>query len=275
YCGGFNVDTSGSGAASFHIITSGRCVLASPDDGEPPVDLEAGDLVVFPRDQQHRLCDQVDTGVPVNSAASVPFTDGVRDDGAGLVCGFIEFDHPASNPLLASLPDSIVVKSSQAPWDRHLGPLLRVLIAESHSVAPGVQVTLNRLSDVIFVLLIRERLAQTKDEDGLAAALTDERIGRALQALHGALDAPWTVDLLASEAAMSRSAFAARFSTLLGESPMQYLTNARMAAAYRWLKDDGVPVAVAAEKSGYATEAAFSKAFKRSLGVSPGAVRAG
>lgn len=276
YCGAFNIDTSGKGVATFHVVTSGRCALVLPGSGERATELEAGDLVLFPRDQPHRICDRVETAAALNGSTSVPFADGERLDGTGLVCGYLEFDHPSSNPLLDALPDSIVIKSGEPPWNTHLGPLLDVLISESKSDQAGVQVTLNRLTDVLFVLVLRERLASASGDDrGLAAALADERIARALRAMHVNLAGDWTVESLAREAAMSRSAFAAKFSDLLGESPMVYLTNVRMAAAHRWLRDDRLTIADAAERAGYKTEAAFSKAFKRALGVSPGAVRAG
>ena len=136
----------------------------------------------------------------------------------------------------------------------------------------GCEVTLNRLCDVIFVLLVREYLQQ-ETEQGLGAALADGRIGKALDAIHMGLDQDLSVESLASEAAMSRAAFAARFKELLGETPMGYVTRCRMQAAHRMLRDGGMSTAAIAEQAGYATEAAFAKAFKRETGVSPGQAR--
>lgn len=274
YCGAFNVDTSAPAKAAFHVISAGRAVLVNGKDTASARELVTGDLVLFPRAGAHRIMDVADTAVDVNSTASLPFAEAADRPGTGLVCGYLEFDHPSSNPLLEVLPDCLLVKSAQPPWNATVGPLLEILVRESTSNGVGVQVTLNRLCDVVFVLLMREHLAQQTDT-GLGAALSDKRIGQSLNALHASLDADWTVESLARVAAMSRAAFAARFKELLGVSPMAYLTRCRMQAAYRWLRDEREPVASVAARTGYATEAAFAKAFKRETGVSPGAVRRG
>ncbi|MFK7887485.1 MAG: AraC family transcriptional regulator [Gammaproteobacteria bacterium] len=272
YCTAFNIDTTVSGKAAFHVVSEGRAWLVDGKRDAEPVELHAGDLVLFPRAGAHRMVDSPETLAALNAGGARPFEEVKQQEGAGLVCGYLEFDHPSSNPLLDVLPDSVVVRGVDRPDDCGVCELLSLLVRESVSDKPGVQVTLNRLCDVVFVLLMREYLANGGDV-GLGAALADKRIGRSLNALHDDLAADWSVEALAQIAAMSRAGFAARFKEVLGVSPVAYLTTARMQAAYRWLKDNHEPVASVAARTGYATEAAFAKAFKRELGVSPGAVR--
>ncbi|MFK8017639.1 MAG: AraC family transcriptional regulator [Gammaproteobacteria bacterium] len=272
YCTAFNIDSTVTGKAAFHVVSAGRAYLLTSEQSTTPVELKAGDLVLFPRAGAHRMVDAPGTSAGLNAGGSQPFSQAPETPGTGLVCGYLEFDHPASNPLLDVLPDSVIVKSDEHPWERNVRPLLQLLVHESTRDEPGVQVTLNRLCDVVFVLLMREYLRHHGDT-GLGAALADKRIGRSLNAIHGDLAADWSVEVLAELAAMSRAGFAARFKEILGMAPMAYVTRTRMQSAYRWLRDNHESVAVVAAQTGYATEAAFAKAFKRELGVSPGAVR--
>ncbi|MEM6638627.1 MAG: AraC family transcriptional regulator [Pseudomonadota bacterium] len=273
YCNAFNIDTTVSGKAGFHLITEGQAYVVFGDAREPET-LAPGDLVLLPRAGEHRVVDALDTSAPVNGSASARFGDVADQAGTGLVCGYLTFDHPASNPLMDALPDVVIVRASGRPADCNVRELLHVLVRESVSDQPGVQVTLNRLCDVVFVLVMREYLGVAGGR-GVAAALADKRIGRALDALHANLAADWSVESLAGLAAMSRAGFAARFKALLDTTPVAYLTAARMQSAYRLLKDHQEPVAAVAAQVGYATEAAFAKAFKRELGIAPGAVRRG
>ncbi|MCW8878301.1 MAG: AraC family transcriptional regulator [Kangiellaceae bacterium] len=272
YCGSFNVNTSQDGKIPFHILTEGECYLTVPGYNEDAQKLVAGDLVLFLRAEEHHLIDKRDTDIEPNSTSSVSFAES-EANGTGLVCGFMEFDHLASNPLIDSLPDYLVIKSSEEPWCFHLSAILEIFIKESLNSGPGSQVTLNRLTDVIFVLILREYIFQDVHDKGLAAALSDAKIARSLKAMYNNLTRDWDVDSLAEIATMSRSVFAKRFKELLATSPMNFLTKIRMEDAYRRLKDQHASVIEVAVDYGYATESAFAKAFKRVLGQSPGAVR--
>lgn len=274
YCTAFNIDTTVAGKAGFHLVTEGEAWVTFGEGEHTPELLVAGDLVLFPRAGPHRVVDVLDTRAELNAPTSRTFAEAAGEPGTGLMCGYLTFDHPASNPLMDALPDVVMVRAADRPSDCNVCELLNVLVRESVSDHPGVQVTLNRLCDVVFVFIMREYLSAGA-ETGLAAALADKRIGRSLDALHGDLAADWTVESLAQLAAMSRAGFAARFKEVLGSTPMAYLTAARMQSAYRLLKDHREPVAAVAAQVGYATEAAFAKAFKRELGMSPGAVRRG
>ena len=149
------------------------------------------------------------------------------------------------------------------------------MIRESISEQPGVQATLNRLAESIFTILVRQKIQMDKATTGFAAALQEPRMYKVLDAIHSNPSQTWSVEELADLASMSRSAFSTKFKTMIGETPATYITRWRMQSAFRWLRDEKITIAVAADRCGYETEAAFAKAFKRELGVSPGQVRAG
>jgi len=273
YCGSWQLDTSGSHKAGFHIVTHGNCELLLKDGTYHESSLTTGDLVILPRDLEHRVSSGIKVAEKVNSSKSKSFTEGLQDNGTGLVCGFLEFEHNTNNFLFDMLPDYIVIKSSESPWKEHLKPILDVLILESISERPGVQETLNRLSETIFMIILREYAEDDENYSGFAAAMRDERIQKVLEAIHDSPAEEWNLDSLAEIATMSRSAFATKFKSLLGDTPLNYIKQWRMNSAYRWFRDENITIAEAAERCGYLTEAAFSKAFKRELGISPGKVR--
>ena len=275
YCGDWQIDTSGTNRASFHVVTHGKCEFLSDHGKQHEATLTSGDLVLFPRDSEHRISSSINVRTELNSSESKSFSQGLQANGTGLVCGFLEFEHKANNFLFDLLPDFMIVKSHQAPWNRNLKQILEVLISESIAECAGVQAALNRLSEIIFMLLIREKIQDETQTSGFAMALRDHRIQQVLEAIHGAPAEEWSVESLAAIAAMSRSSFAARFKSLLNETPLAYIKRWRMQSAYRWFRDEKITVAEAADRCGYVTEAAFSKAFKRELGISPGQVRAG
>ena len=273
YCGNWNIDTSGARKASFHIVTHGSCELLLNQGKRHEGLLEAGDLVLFPRDMEHQLTNDIHTTIALNSVPSRKFADGLRSDGTGLVCGHLEFENTYNNSLFDLLPEYVVVNSRKKPWAEQLRPVLEVVIAESHAELPGTDVTLNRLTEVIFMILIREYIDKGFAKDGLAAALQDQRMANVLQTIHSDTAKEWTVESLAEIAFMSRSAFAKKFKELLGYSPLGYVQRWRMHNAYCWLRDDQITISEAASRTGYATEAAFSKAFKREIGKSPSKVK--
>lgn len=275
FCGSWQIDTSGSQKTAFHVVTHGNCELLLQDGNYHESSLTVGDVVLFPRDMEHRVSSGVHVTTELNSTSSKSFSEGLQSDGTGLVCGFLEFEHHANNFLFDMLPDYIVIKSNELPWKNHLKPILDVIIFESISEHPGVQETLNRLSETIFMIVIREYIEDESNYSGFAAALRDSRIYQVLEVIHNSPSEEWSLEALAEIANMSRSAFTTKFKSLLGETPINYIKQWRMKAAYRWFRDDNITIAEAAERCGYLTEAAFSKAFKRELGISPGKVRTG
>ena len=148
-----------------------------------------------------------------------------------------------------------------------------LLLQESRRGGVGHQAVLDKLSDALFVLALREYLRTTQDPRGLIAALTDPRLRRVLAALHREPERNWTLQALARLALMSRTAFAQRFVERVGQAPIQYLAHHRMMLAALWLRDGQSTVKEIAARLGYETEAAFRRAFKRIHGVGPGQVR--
>jgi AraC-like DNA-binding protein len=201
----------------------------------------------------------------------LPFTIAMdqsgRDPGR-LVCGYLACDARPFNPLLAALPPVIRVS------DRDGGPLnafVRFAVAESNEPRIGGESTLARLSELMFVEVVR-RYFETlpAEQTGWLAGLRDPHVGRALTVLHQSPERAWTLQRLSREAGLSRSSLAERFTALVGQPAMQYLTNWRMQLAANRLLSGLEPVAAVAEFAGYESEAAFSRAFKKAVGMAPG-----
>jgi AraC-like DNA-binding protein len=186
----------------------------------------------------------------------------------------VRFDHPAARHLVSLLPGLINVDNwslSELEW---MHGTLRSMAGEARELRAGGETIITRLADILVIQAIRTWIAQDPAaRTGWLGALRDQRVGRALALIHGEPERGWTVASLAEEAAMSRSAFAARFTALVGEPPMHYLTRWRMQVAVTRLSEDDTPLAVLANDLGYQSEAAFNRAFKRFAGMTPGAAR--
>ena len=252
--------------------------------GEEPQRLEEGDIIVFPQGDPHvmsshpgiRGTQSLET-YRRHPGTQLPFI--LHEEGGGgprteLVCGFLSCDRRPFNPLLATLPRTLKVRSREGGgW---LESLVHLAVTESTGERTGAETVLARASELMFVEVVRRHLATLPpDQTGWLAGLRDPFVGRALAALHDRPADPWTVESLAKEAALSRSALAERFTHLIGEAPMQYLTRWRMQLAATLLRSRNVSVFEAATEVGYASEAAFSRAFKKVVGVPPAAWREG
>ena len=263
---------------TFHVVTAGEVWVAVP--GAAPVHLRAGDLALVPHGRGHLLAS--DLAAPslgrvdrlpqdyVTESYSV-----LRHDGDGpradLVCGVLTVDGPAARPLLDLLPAVVHVPASPTatPW---LVRTLELMAAELAHVRPGGEAVLTRLADVLVIQAVRAWLDAQEPVTGWIGGLRDPYVGAALAAVHRDPARPWTVATLAREAAMSRSAFAARFTQVVGVPVMTYVASWRMhVAADRLARGDGVAQAAAA--AGYESAAAFSRAFTRATGSPPGSVR--
>jgi AraC-like DNA-binding protein len=270
------------GCLSFHAVTAGRCWL-SVEGAEERV-LEEGDLALVPHGRGH--CLSSEAGIPATRIDALPHVHVneryaiLRHGGGGartsLVCGVVRFDHPAAHHLMTLLPRVIHVEASSSPQMEWIQSALRLMAAEARELRPGGETVVTRLSDILVIQAIRSWIEQDpKAQTGWLGALSDHQIGGALALIHREPSRPWTVASLAFEAAMSRSAFAARFTELVGEPVMRYVARFRMHVARTWLEDEDVGVGEMAGRLGYQSEAAFSRAFKRYLGVPPGSVRRG
>ena len=202
----------------------------------------------------------------------------LRHGGGGaptmLVCGAVRFDHPAARNLVEILPPLLHVEPSSAPELDWMQSTLRLMAVEARELRPGGEAVITRLGDILVVQAIRSWLeTDAAARTGWLGALQDRQIGRALALIHREPSRAWTVASLADELAMSRSAFAARFTELVDEPVMQYVTRWRMQVAVNSLKEEGATVAELANRLGYRSEAAFARAFKRVIGVPPGAIK--
>lgn len=264
----------------FHAVTAGRCWLEV--DGAEPRWLQPGDLALVPHGRGHVLRSAA-------GAASVDLFDLPRElvseryellrhGGGGapttLICGAVRFDHPAAHHLVSLLPRILSIEASTAPHMDWIQSTLRLMAAEARALRPGGETVVTRLADILVIQAIRSWIEQDPAaQTGWLGALQDKQVGRAIALIHRDPARAWTLASLAEEVAMSRSGFAARFTTLVGMPAMQYLAQWRMHVALSWLKENDTGLAHLAERVGYQSEAAFSRAFKRYIGVSPGAVQ--
>jgi AraC-like DNA-binding protein len=265
----------------FHVVNAGHAWLAV--DGHERVLLRPGDLALVPHGLGHAL--ECEPGAIAHDLFDLPREavseryDVLRHGGGGaptqMICGAVRFDHPAARQLVSLLPAVIVIEATHTLDDDWIGHTLRLMAAEARELRPGGETIITRLADVVVIQAIRAWIARDPAaRTGWLGALNDRQIGRALMLIHRDPAQPWTLASLASATAMSRSAFAARFTELVGVPAIEYLARWRMQLAATSLKE-GAPLADVAAKLGYQSEAAFSRAFKRHAGVSPGVLRRG
>ena len=259
----------------YHVVTEGACWAGAI--GEPPVRLSAGEVVMFPHGDAHvvasapgmrRAPDMALYRAPRKEQLPFTITTGkAGGDRAHLVCGYLACDTRPFNPLLSALPRVIHVGGRSGGA---IGAFVGFAVAESKEPHIGGEAVLGRLSELMFVEVVRRYLETLPaDRSGWLSGLRDPFVGRALTALHGSPARGWTLESLAREVGLSRSALAERFTGLVGQPAMQYLTNWRMQLAANDLRTGTHGVATIADRVGYESEAAFSRAFKRAVGVAP------
>lgn len=270
---------------SYHVVTRGTCRGALL--GGAAVELDEGDVLVFPHGDPYVMSiapllrggpsrDEVLAFMAEMATGRLPFTvveDGGGAQPLGLVCGFLGCDVRPFNPLMAALPSLLHVRRAFAAGDP-LGRLIDFALAESQERRAGGECVRLRLSELMFIEVVRRYLAGLPTEQrGWLAGLRDRTVGRALAHLHEHPGDDWTLEKLAKDVGLSRSALAERFTHFVGDPPMQYLARWRMQVAARLLADGDAKVASVALRVGYESEAAFSRAFKKSTGVPPAAWR--
>jgi AraC-like DNA-binding protein len=270
----------------FHVVTRGSCWMELIGPSAPPIELTAGEIVVFPEGDRNIVASapgirgKLDEGLYYRpDDRLLPFTLKLNPDAGGdscrFVCGYLGWDARPFNPLINALPRVVRSPLSQAThgW---LTSLLDVAVRESTLRSAGSEAMLARLAELMFVEVMRNHIeGLPEDARGWFAGLRDPQIGAALRLIHGRPAEPWTLDILSRKVGMSRSALAEHFSAYVGIPPMQYLARWRTQVASRLLDARGVSVADVAAEVGYQSEAAFNRAFKRHVGTTPGAWRRG
>ena len=261
-------------AAHFAMLARGNCWLSVEGNPEP-MPLTGGDCFLLargisivmrdsprtrPKSTFHEVATQAISNVAHYGGGGAPTT---------IICGSLSFDRASLKPITQLLPDFILIKAEQA---RALAvhSTVQALAAEMTERAPGSEVVATRLAEVLSVQVLRAHIASEPERNnGWLRAIFDPRIGTALTAVHDRVSTPWTVESMAQAAGMSRSAFAARFKELLGQTPLAYVTEWRMQKAMPLLRERDKKLIDVARLVGYESDAAFSKAFKRIVGTNP------
>jgi AraC-like DNA-binding protein len=267
---------------AYHVVTEGHC-FATVVGGEP-IALQAGDVIVFTKGDPHIMssapgmrADPVPPGaLDSASATQLPFRftyGGNGPESAKIVCGFLACDAQPFNPLIENLPPVIKVGERQ-DGSRWLSQFIRLAAAESTDKRAGGESVLAKLSELMFIEVVRRHLETLPPEQsGWLAGLRDPFVGKALALLHGDPARDWTIEDLARDVGLSRSVLAERFADLVGMPPMLYLAKWRMQIAAGLLSGGSANIATIAAEIGYGSEAAFSRAFKKLVGVPPSAWR--
>lgn len=266
-CGEWRLDAQPAGETCFHMATQDQADLDVPGVGDWR--LQEGDLVIFPRELAHTLRP---AGKMQGPHQQWPLSDAQHLPGTSFICGKVQFTHSGSQLLLDALPSVFVIRRDvRTPWLQHFLSLILDESLRSEGDNSGV---LDRLCELLFAYALRYYVENCREPMGVFTLFSHRQISRAIRAFHQSPDKPWQLTTLAERAAMSRTQFAQTFKSLSGWTPMQYATWWRMQLAWSCLTS-GLSVADAAEKVGYQSEAAFSRAFRKQFKVSAGAVRRG
>lgn len=267
----------------FHVVLEGSCVLNISNDSNTII-LNKGDIVAFPSGGAHWISDHQDSpkmpsrfvldkilsGESPFETQSEPCQEIIKNT---LMCGSFSYETKMKHPFIRDLPCFIHIKAEQNNEQRWMSELVATLSRESRSPSPGSSLMLDRLTEVLFIQIIRYFLNTQPNKHNYLAALNDQQIGTTLNLIHAEKSAFWTVEKLGEKVAMSRSAFTDKFSKLVGQAPKTYLLNWRMQKAKTRLETTDDSMYQIAEDAGYSSEAAFSKAFKAFFTETPGFVR--
>jgi AraC-like DNA-binding protein len=287
--------------AMFHVLVEGECWVSFGDHA--PVKMEASDVLIFPRGDPHVLSSNggarpcpIGSLLPSQRSEEIPQLDyGGGGKRTRFVCGYLHCDQDF-NPLIGALPTLLWVSGRDGAGQRlrseaeaaersgvvrvgadgWLATTLRHTVEQADATDPGSSAMLARLTELLYLDVLRRYMQQLPSGHvGWLAGVRDPEVGRALRLLHARPDRPWTVEDLAREVGASRSALAQRFTELMGEAPMRYLTGWRIQLAKHLLLQATLPIAEVADRVGYESEAAFNRAFKREVGAPPVAWRKG
>jgi AraC-like DNA-binding protein len=268
----------------FHVLTQGSCWAEAVDGSVQPVRLHTGDLIVLPGGDEHVLCsvpgmraipDLSRYRRPVNGRLPLPvwLNEGGGPETCHFVCGYFGCDARPFNPVLEGLPRMVHshISVETRSW---LSNLIRVAVQETEHGSAGGETMLAKLAELMFVEVIRKYIdALPSESRSWFSGLRDRHVGAALRLIHARPSEPLTLESLARDVGLSRSVFAERFAHFVGVPPMHYLARWRLQLATQLLEGRGTSIAAAAAAVGYESEAAFNRAFKKFVGVPPGAWR--
>jgi AraC-like DNA-binding protein len=251
---------------SFHLVSHGECLLRI--EGEAEQILHAGDLIIFMRAVKHQLLPIEATSCDVER---LNYNEGIKAGTTGILCGSFGYENATSENILNALPPVLVVKQNKQT-EQWVGPLIKLIQLESCEPGLGSDLILKQLAESLLIHSIRAYITTGEFEIGILKLIADKKLSKALKAIQNEPQLAWTVEQLAQESAMSRTAFATQFRKVSGWAPMAYLTWWRMQKAWSLLTE-GDPVISVAESIGYRSESAFSRAFKKEFGIGPGEIR--
>ena len=260
----------------FHVLTEGRC-KAKLIEGGQTIELGSGDLIMLPRGSRHLMGSDLHLAPAVADSIVRPGKGGmlrIEHGGGGektrFVCGYLHCDERLCGQLLDALPRILRIPLGDGTAGGWVEGLLAAGTQESAAARPGSDTMLAKLSELLFVEALRRYIDLLPEgQRGWLAALGDRFVGRALALMHERPDRDWTVDELAAAVGLSRSSLAQRFTDYIGQPPIQYLTRWRLTIAAQRLRNETTSLARIAADSGYDSEAAFNRAFKRALGTTP------
>ncbi|WP_426409012.1 cupin domain-containing protein [Bradyrhizobium ganzhouense] len=266
---------NGRGWAQFHMVTRGSCVVERPGLGAQR--LEAGDILLLPHGDSHLVRSEV-RGVA--GRVSTEVRNGVRQratlDAAvdtELLCGRFLFETSDENPLIAALPDEIILRTAGEPLLERFRRLLLDIREELDVGRAGSEMVAADLARALFVMMLRDHLTEQASGNGTLSLLQDRTTARVVLAILGDLARDWTLDEMAAVAIASRATLVRGFQKRAGVAPMTFLSDLRLAIARKRLAGTSDPIAKIADEVGYASESALSKAIMRKYGMRPGALR--
>jgi len=270
-CDAWHMSTPGGDATTFHLVCHGEAWVHMTNQAEPS-QLFAGDIAFFPHDAPHTF-----SGTPIIPDQEFDYSNPAPLDkdapGAGLLCGHLKLPAHIRRLLLASFPEFMIISPAKSPLGLKMRKLIEMMTEEASQNDLGASAVLDLLSDTLFLYVIRHTLHLDPKLSPLLAALTDEHLHPAITAFIKNPAELWTVERMANLAYQSRSAFSERFTRLVKMTPMEFVTTWRMQLAVGWLAEVGANMMDVALRCGYESEASFRKAFKRTIGTTPGKFR--